>query len=112
MTIDNEKREASYEPDFGTLVKRYKFIRRIFWMLLLISFITLGQISDEFSITLFVLTFIAAIISAISPCPFCGETVGIKWYGPMLFGNAFGGWCAHCKHKLFGKALTSKHPQP
>jgi len=104
---DQDIATGEFGPNPKTLAIRYQFIRWVFWGIFVISFVTLGSAPDEISITFFILLFLSAILSAFSPCPHCGETIGIKWHGPLVFGNCFGGWCLHCGKKLFGKTMKS-----
>ena len=46
------------------------------------------------------------MVSVFMPCPFCGKSIGYRWFGIFVAGNAFGGWCLHCGSRLF--ALNTK----
>ena len=54
----------------------------------------------------FIGAWVAAMISVFMPCPFCKKRIGFRWFGFLVAGNAFGGWCLHCGSRLF--ALTKK----
>lgn len=86
---------------------RYKKVRVIFWVSLIVGFVLLFFEKTAVSSFLFILAWIAAMISVFMPCPYCGKSIGYRRFGILAAGNAFGGWCLHCGNRLFGKKINN-----
>ena len=81
--------------------KRYRQVRFLFWGLFTSIFACLiigipGPVPLLFFGAIFTST-----ISIFMSCPFCGKTIGCRRWRIFQFGNALGGWCLHCKSRLF-----------
>jgi len=90
---------------------RYRKIRIIFWTLLIAGFVLLIIGKRAVFPFLFILAWIAAMISVFMPCPYCGKSIGYRRFGIFVAGNAFGGWCLHCGARLFGKRMKGSDPE-
>jgi len=84
------------------IFKRYKLVRRIFWLLVISSILGMYfRIQEDILLTLIGLSFFFCICSLFLRCPYCKKlALSQHWFGYVFFGNPFGGFCINCASPL------------